>query len=148
MTRELLLVGAAAIAGVAWGLFAWWWQWRRRPWRSEIAPAHVLQRRYNLYAENRPVIRLDASRVPEHLRDLIPLAEKWGIGDDIIRFDFVEKSAATERNELLRVVGSRFDKVEAWLITAGTGTMSEEMCAFMYMTTAWGELRAGMDRDE
>jgi hypothetical protein len=144
----LLGVGAAAAAGVVWGLLVWWWQWRRRPWRSEIAPADVLQRRYNLYAENRPVIRLDATRVPVHLRDLIPLAEKWGIGDDIIRFDFIETSAAADQQELLREVGPWFDEVEAWLATADPGAMSDEMEAFMYMTTAWDEVRAGMDADE
>jgi hypothetical protein len=108
----------------------------------------VLQRRYGLDAENRPVIRLDPMRVPEPLRDLIPLAETWGIGDDIIRLDVAEKSTAAERDELLRAVGRRFDEVEAWLATAGPGEMSEEMTAFMYMTTAWDELRAEMDADE
>jgi hypothetical protein len=148
MTRTFLIMGAAALAGVVWGLAVSWWRWRRRQPRSEIAPAHVLQRRYGLYAENRPVIRLDRARVPEHLRDLIPLAEKWGIGDDIIRFDFMEKSTAAEKDELLRVVGPRFHEVEAWLATAEPGDLSEEISAFTYLTTAWDELRAGMDADE
>jgi hypothetical protein len=148
MMEYLLRVGTAALAGLVGGLFAWWWQWRRRPIPSEIAPAHVLQRHYDLFAENRPVTRLDAGRVPAHLRDLIPLAEKWGIGDDIVRFDVEEKSSAAERDELLREVGPRVDEVEVWLATAGAGAMSEEMEAFMYMTSAWDELRAGMDADE
>jgi hypothetical protein len=147
MTRELLTLAAVALAGAAWGLIVWWWRWRLPP-RSEIAPASVLQRRYGLYAENRPVIRLDPARVPAHLRDLIPLAEKWGIGDDIIRFDVEEKSTAAEKAELLRVVGPRFDEVEAWLATADPGDPSEEISAFTYLTTAWDELRAGTDADE
>jgi hypothetical protein len=71
-----------------------------------------------------------------------------GIEDDIIRFDFMEKSTAAERDELLRVVSPRFDEVEAWLAAADPGAMSDEMCAFMYMTTAWDEVRAGIDADE
>jgi hypothetical protein len=57
--------------------------------RSGIAPASQLQRKYGLYAKNRPVIRLDPEQVPVYLRPLITLAEKWGIGDDIIRNDCI-----------------------------------------------------------
>src|SRR5438034_834269 len=90
----------------------------RRAARVRFAPAHVLQRKHGLYAENRPVIRLDPAVVPGHLRDLIPLAEKWGIEDDIIRFDFEEKSSASERDELVRTVAPRLADIDAWLQTA------------------------------
>lgn len=49
---------------------------RRRP--PPIRPAGELQREHQLYAENRPGLRLDPSRVPPNLRHLVPLAEKWG----------------------------------------------------------------------
>jgi len=74
-----------------------------RRWRkkmevySEIAPAHVLQKHFNLFAENRPTIILDSNKVPDDLRHLIPLAEKWGIGDDIIRCDFEGKATYEEK---------------------------------------------------
>jgi hypothetical protein len=78
---------------------------------------------------------------PGDLRDLIPLAEKWGIGDDIIRFDAEEKSTAADKDELLRGVGPRFEEIEAWLATAGAGEMSEEMCVIVF-----GHIRVVDDR--
>lgn len=46
-------------------------------------PGGELQREHQLYAENRPVLRLDPSLVPPNLRHLVPLAEKWGMGGSL-----------------------------------------------------------------
>ena len=67
----------------------------------EVASGKVLRQKYGLTAENRPVIHLDPARVPEQLRRWIPLAERWGIGDDLIRDDCVEKATPDELRELL-----------------------------------------------
>src|SRR5206468_6238241 len=131
MTTTLLIFIAVTVVNVCWWLFR-----QRRSRSGEIAPAYVLQRKHGLYAENRPVIRLDPARVPEHLRPLIRLAEEWGIGDDIIRLDFEEKSRAAERDELVREVAPRLDDIEAWLKTAEPKTMSDEAEAFMYLAEA------------
>ena len=129
MTTTILIFVAVTVVNVCW------WVWReRRSRRHEIAPAHVLQRKHGLYAENRPIIRLDPEQVPARLRDLIPLAEKWGIGDDIIRFDFEEKSSTSERQELVRRIAPRLADIEAWVRTADPAAMSDEAAAFMYLT--------------
>jgi hypothetical protein len=69
----------------------------RRNRRPGIASAATLQRKYGLYAENRPVIRLDPQEIPSNLRPLMSLAEKWGIGDDIIRNDYIDKASDAEK---------------------------------------------------
>jgi hypothetical protein len=62
----------------------------------EILPAGELRAKYGLTAENRPTIILDAAKVPPALRPLIPLAERFGINDDLIRLDVVAKTPVAE----------------------------------------------------
>jgi hypothetical protein len=112
---------------------------RRYP-RSEIAPASELQRKYGLYAENRPVITLNPQQVPVHLRHLVPLAGKWGIGDDIIRNDYIDKASERERRELHDAFYEPFEQITAWLDTFESGALTEEAEAFMYAQTALDEM--------
>jgi len=72
------------------------------PW--EVLPAGEMRRKDDLYAENRPVIKLDPKRVPESLRALIPLAEKFGISDDLIREDFFAKTPKRELSKLKKTL--------------------------------------------
>ena len=107
----------------------------------EIAPASVLQEKYDLYAENRPQIQLDPEEVPSALRDLIPFAETWGIGDDIIRADFEEKSADVEKDRFRSAITGRTAEISAWLDSLPEGgPMSDEAAAFMFMLEALDEM--------
>src|SRR5262249_32483227 len=110
-----------------------------RPKHGEILPAGEMQKKYNLYAENRPEIRIDSMHVPEDLRDLIPMAEKWGIGDDIIRGDFCEKASHDEKVSLVDAVKGRTDRINKWLDSFGSA-MSQDAGAFMYMLLALDEM--------
>ncbi len=110
------------------------------PQLGEIAPAHVLQEKHDLYAENRPEIKLDPSKVPENLRSLIPHAEKWGIGDDIIRNDFINKSTDAEKQELHNALYEPYERITAYLDSFGDDAMSDEAAAFMYMQLALDEM--------
>jgi hypothetical protein len=112
----------------------------RRDRGRGIAPAAELQRKYGLYAENRPVIRLDPERVPSNLRPLISLAEKWGIGDDIIRNDYIGKASDAEKRELHDAFYEPFEQVTAWLNSFKAGPMTEEAEAFMYTQLALDEM--------
>jgi hypothetical protein len=127
------------IAVVA-GLIGVYDYFRRARSRSDIAPASELQKRYGLYAENRPVIQLDPALVPPDLRHLIPLAEKWGIGDDIIRCDLVDKSTSAEKRELHDALYEPFERITAWLESLPKGELSDEGEAFMYMQEAVEEM--------
>jgi hypothetical protein len=115
----------------------------RRPRVGEVAPAGVLKEKYKLTAENRPIIRLDPNRVPTELRDLIPLAEKWGISDDIIRSDVLEKASDDERRDLVEALKPRYSQINDWLATLSEqDQITEPMAAFMYLAEAAEEARS------
>lgn len=115
---------------------------------GEILPADQMQKKYGLYAENRPNIEIDPDKVPAHLRDLIPMAEKWGVGDDIIRSDLEDKATEEEKSEFREALRGRTADVTAWLDSFDTvpdlkseaaNPMSEEAVPFMYMLGALDE---------
>lgn len=110
-----------------------------RPRHGEILPAGVMQKKYNLYAENRPDIQIDPANVPTKLRDLIPMAEMWGIGDDIIRGDFCKKASVEEKQSLFQAVRGRTDQINKWL-DSFQSSMTSDAAAFMYMLLALDEM--------
>ena len=81
----------------------------------EVLPADVMRTKYGLIAENRPRVCLDSANVPEALRHLIPLAERFGISDDLIRADFVGKVDPTELAALRQVVEEYAGPLDDWL---------------------------------
>lgn len=113
---------------------------RRARLRRDIAPSSHLQKQFGLYAGNRPVLQLDQARVPNHLRQLVPLAEKWGVGDDIIRNDLVDKSTTAEKRELHDALYEPFERVTEWLNSFAGRPLPPEAEAFMYMQTALDEI--------
>ena len=99
-----------------------------------------LQEQFGLYAENRPEIKLDPEKVPQELRDLVPLAEKWGIGDDIMRYDFGIKASMEEKQELSDKFNNRHELIRNWLNEFGDAKlMTDEAAAYMYMAIAVDE---------
>jgi len=106
----------------------------------EILPADEMQKKYDLYAENRENIEIDPENVPPGLRDLIPLAEKWGLGDDIIRGDVMAKATDDEKNTFKETLRGRTDEVTAWLDAFDNANpMPEDAVPFMYMLEALDE---------
>jgi hypothetical protein len=100
---------------------------------GEILPASEMQKKYGLYIERYKPPKLDPDQVPESLRDLLPLAAKWGIGDDIIRSDLQSKVGVDEKQELQEALKGRSAAITRWLDSFGTQRMSAEAGAFMYM---------------
>ncbi len=92
------------------------------------------------------VQRLNPQQVPEDLRHLVPLAERWGIGDDVERIEKVDRATPAEREELRTAVEPVHARITAWLDTFGQGAMSDEAAAFMYMQLALEEMQAGSRR--
>ncbi len=104
-----------------------------------VASAKELIEQHGLIAANRPTIKLDASLVPERFRSWIPLAERWGVGDDLIREDCVNTATLKELSELLEF-GDVYDSVlDEWLAgpESESTTPSEEYCAFTCLGMAW-----------
>jgi hypothetical protein len=101
----------------------------------EVLPAGEMRRKYSLYAENRPFIKLDPRRVPEPLRVLIPLAEKFGISDDLIREDFFDKTPKSELVKLKRTLADYDNLLDEWLAgpEADGPKFSKEYIAFSAM---------------
>jgi hypothetical protein len=102
---------------------------------SPAMMSRELQEKFGLYAENRPIIKLNRNKVPPEFHDLIPLAEKWGIGDDIMRSDFEKKASLKEKEELVERLKDRIEEIEKWAL--GKGPISDEMAAFMFMTSVY-----------
>ncbi|OJW05432.1 MAG: hypothetical protein BGO49_31005 [Planctomycetales bacterium 71-10] len=109
----------------------------------EVLPAGAMRAKYGLTAESRPTIVLDAAKVPAALRRLIPLAERFGVSDDLIRLDILAKSGADELAAMREAVQSQDDAFDEWL--AGTEadgpSFSDEYVAFSCLRMAADEAR-------
>jgi nucleotidyltransferase/DNA polymerase involved in DNA repair len=90
--------------------------------------------------------RVDAEQVPAELRHLIPMAERWGIGDDVDRNAKVDRATSAEREELRAAVEPHEAAITAWLNSFGQGQLSDAAGTFMYMQLALEEIRVGPPR--
>lgn len=106
--------------------------------RFEVLPVGEMRQKYYSPDETPPPLTLNAQNVPEPLRVLISLAEKWGIGDDMLRAGFVSKAPPEEVAELRRVVASYDDELDKWLAgpEAQKPPFSPEYLAFTHMRMA------------
>ncbi len=68
-------------------------------YKFDVLSVGEMKAKYYSPQEVPPQIRLDAEKLPEPLRILVPLAEKWGISDDILRVD-AARSSPIEIKEL------------------------------------------------
>ena len=108
--------------------------------QPEVAPAGELRDRVGASVEAYVQVEMDPVNVPEDLRDLIPVAERWGIGDDVIRGDFGDGASEDERERFRAALTGRTARVTEWLDSFGDGPMSEEAGVFMYMLEALDEM--------
>jgi len=111
---------------------------------GDILSNKELREKYGFAADARPEINIDARNVPEQLRDLIPMAETWGIGDDVIRVDFEDKASEAEKVAFREALRGRCKRVQAWLSSFGTD-LSEDAVPFMYMLEALDEIKLWPD---
>jgi len=108
---------------------------------GEIGEFNELKEKVDPAAQNRTEMGLNPQNVPDHLKDLIPMAEKWGIGDDVIRTDFEEKASAEEKEEFKNKLKGRTAEVSQWLDSFNDDKpMSEEAGSFMFMLEALDEM--------
>jgi len=83
-------------------------------------------------------VALDRSAVPEPLRALVRLAERWGIGDDYDRSLAVENASPDERQVLIEAAAAAPKALWTWL---ERGPQTPEWAAFTCMTQAADEAR-------
>jgi hypothetical protein len=85
-------------------------------------------------------VSISQEDVPDHLRDLIPLAEYWGIGDDPIRHDLLSTASPQEISALRTKLAGRTDAINGWLDSLDSSKpMSDGAAAFMFMILAMEE---------
>lgn len=70
----------------------------------ELLSVEDMREKYGLVAANRSTLCLNAANVPETLRPLIPYAELWGVGDDLIGDDRIRRGPPEAMENLKRVV--------------------------------------------
>jgi hypothetical protein len=106
--------------------------------RFEVLPVGEMRRKYYRPGELAPEIRLDPVNVPAPLRHLIPVAEKWGISDDMLRIDAVRNANAVEIADLKHLVQEHDDLLDEWLAgsEAESRSPSQEYLAFTHMRMA------------
>lgn len=100
---------------------------------SPISEAEELQAYRN-------ATKLSIDNVPDALKDLLPLAEKWGIGDDAIRGDVVNTASSSDKRELESNLAGRLAAIDSWIESFPEGAMTDEAAAFMYLGEAVEEL--------
>lgn len=108
---------------------------------GDIAPADSLRAAYAPDAIAAARTPLDPAKVPAHLRGLVPLAEYWGIGDDVLREMLQEGESPAKKKAMADAVNPHNAAITAWLDSWPQGEpMSDEAAAFMYMQQGLTEL--------
>lgn len=108
---------------------------------GDIAPAHSFRAAYAPDAIAAARTPLDPANVPASLRGLVPLAEYWGIGDDVLREMLQEGESAAKKKALADAVNPHNAAITAWLDSWVQGEpMSDEAAAFMYMQQGLDEM--------
>ncbi|MFN7805634.1 MAG: hypothetical protein ACK5TO_16565 [Planctomycetaceae bacterium] len=97
-----------------------------------------MRKRFYPMHETAPILSLRADQVPEVLRKLIPLAQRWGISDDILREEARRQASSAELEYLKAVVQDFDDALDEWLAgpEAMLPTQSAEYLAFSNLRMA------------
>ncbi|MET4616198.1 hypothetical protein ABIA71_001774 [Stenotrophomonas sp. 2619] len=108
---------------------------------GDIAPADSFRAAYAPDAIAAARTPLDPAKVPASLRGLVPLAEHWGIGDDVLREMLQEAESPAKKRALADAVNPHNAAITAWLDSWPQGEpMSDEAAAFMYMQQGLDEM--------
>lgn len=108
---------------------------------GDIAPADSFRAAYAPDAIAAARTPLDPAKVPASLRGLVPLAEHWGIGDDVLREMLQEAESPAKKKALADAVNPHNAAITAWLDSWPQGEpMSDEAAAFMYMQQGLDEM--------
>jgi len=81
----------------------------------QLVSVSDLKQRPEHRPETQPPISLNPTRVPPELRNLIPLAERWGYPDDTVRDILIESASRDELLELKARVRAADELLDEWL---------------------------------
>jgi len=82
---------------------------------GDVYPSHILRDEYGMNAENRPVINVNPEEVPQDLRHLIPVVERWAIPCDVTRGDYFDSQPEDDIGEFWHDVKPFVDRINEWL---------------------------------
>jgi hypothetical protein len=114
---------------------------RQRQLRMKVIGAALLLIATSVLADP---AQLNSAKVPADLRDLVPLAAKWGISDDGERDALHERATKAEKQALAKALKGRNKRITQWL-DQQKDPMSDEAAAFMYMQLGLDEMGLWQD---
>lgn len=105
-----------------------------------VASGRELKDAFGFTAKNRPTIKLNPENLPEALHPLIPVAEAWGISDDLIRGDVIDQASPEALREFVATIRENEDLIYGWLGDPEVylHSHSEEFYAFTAMMLVFG----------
>jgi hypothetical protein len=86
---------------------------------------------------------LDPERLPPDLRQLVPLVEKWAVGDDVEREALLAAGSPDELRHLVETVSPLSPRINAYLDSFASGEMPEEAAMIGRLAEAVSELGGG-----
>jgi hypothetical protein len=91
---------------------------------------------------------LDREAVPAFLHSLVPLAERWGVGDDNDREDLVERASLDDLEALISSVDDAPDELWEWLVgpESHRSDITDEYAAITCLTMAADSARLEVRR--
>jgi hypothetical protein len=115
---------------------------KRPPLKAgDVYPSHVLRDEYGINSENRHGILVDEADVPELIRPLIPVVERWAISCDVTRSDYFDKQPESDVAKFWHDVNPQVDSINAWLDKQpeDVGQWPDAAVHFMYFLKAHSE---------
>jgi hypothetical protein len=96
---------------------------------------------------SRPGI-LDLHKVPPEFHHLIPLAEIWGISDDVIRWEVVDRATKGELEDLIKSFSPYDAQLDNWLggLESYNTSFSREYIAFTNLRMAFYAAKSKLKR--
>ena len=123
-------------------------QIRKQAWRARTAVEGErftrflkTERQWCEEDRERAASSLDETLVPESLRVLLPLARRYGVGDDPCRSYFVGRTTKAERTRHLELAAPHLDAIQRWVETYAPESLPPEAAAFFWLLEALEEMR-------
>jgi hypothetical protein len=127
-------------------------QIRRHAWRARTAAEGerftkflTTERQWCQNAREQAMAAIDERLVPESFRDLLPLARRYGVGDDPCRAFFISKTPKREQKREVERATPHLDAIQQWIDTFEPGALPPEATAFFWLLEALEEISAGAE---
>ncbi len=89
----------------------------------------------------RIMAEFNSQQVPDSLRTLIPMARRFGIGDDPCRAYFLNQVSKQNRRRIWQEVEPHLETIDQWVKTFHVGRLPSEAAAFFWLLQAVEEMR-------